>query len=263
MKRYGRIFASALVSVIILTLAGCASQKVSCSQVTAQIAKSTNAAIKPVPRDGKWMARHESINENAKKGDAQVIFVGDSITQQWEKFPALWDQYFSKYKPLNAGISGDKTQNVLWRLEHGNVDDIKPKVAVVMIGTNNSSKEEFTAEQIAEGVEAIVCTLRTKLPETKVLLLAIFPRGSDDQRKDKAHDAIFNLQWAKNDRANRLVSQLADGKTIVVLDINQNFLDNNNVLTRQIMPDLLHLSEKGYQIWAESMLPTLEKMIEP
>jgi beta-glucosidase len=261
MKRYGKVLLTAvLISVILYGLAGCASPKLSCSQAAAT-AHSDNAAIKPAPREGQWMTRHAAINERAKQGNADLLFVGDSITQGWEKVPQVWDEYFGKYKPLNAGIRGDGTQHVLWRLEHGNIDGIKPRVAVVMIGTNNSNKAEFTAEQIAEGVETIVCTLRTKLPETKVLLLAIFPRGSDEQRKDKTQNATFNPQWAKNDKASRLASQLADGKMVVFLDINKKFLDKKGVLTREIMPDLLHLSEKGYRIWGESILPTVEKMM--
>jgi beta-glucosidase len=262
MKRYGKVLLTAVfVSAMIYGLAGCASQKLSCSQVAGQIAQSDNAAIKPVPRDEKWMTRYNLINERAKQGNAEVIFVGDSITQGWEKVPQVWDEYFGTYKPLNVGIGGDKTQHVLWRLEHGNIDGIKPKVAVVMIGTNNSNKADFTAEQIAEGVEAVVCTLRTKLPDTKVLLLAIFPRGSDEQRKDKTQNATFNPQWAKNDKASRLASQLADGKMVVFLDINKKFLDKKGVMTRDIMPDLLHPGEKGYRIWGESILPTVKKMM--
>jgi lysophospholipase L1-like esterase len=262
MKRYDRILTAVLTSVFIIGLAGCAQQKLSCSQVTAQIAKSDNAAIKPVARDAKWKAKHAAINERVKQdSDAQVIFVGDSITEGWGKVPQVWDEYFGKYKPLNAGIGGDKTQNVLWRLENGNIDGIHPKVAVVMIGTNNSNKEDFTAEQIAEGVEAIVCTLRTKLPDTKILLLAIFPRGSDSQRKDKTQNAAYNPQWDKNEKASQLASKLADGKMVVYLDINKKFLNDKGILTRKVMPDLLHLSEEGYRIWAESITPTIEKMM--
>jgi beta-glucosidase len=262
MKRYGKVLLAAVfVSAMIYGLAGCASPKLSCSQAAAAI-HSDNAAIKPVPRDEKWMTRYNLINERAKKGgDAQVIFLGDSITHGWEKVPQVWDEYFGTYKPINAGIGGDRTQHVLWRLEHGNIDGIHPKVAVVMIGTNNSNKDDHTAEQIAEGIEAVVCTLRTKLPDTKVLLLAIFPRGSDEQRKDKTQNAAFNPQWAKNDKASRLASQLADGKMVVYLDINKKFLDKKGVMTREIMPDLLHPGEKGYRIWGESILPTLEKMM--
>jgi lysophospholipase L1-like esterase len=261
MKRYGKVLMAAiLVGIIVFGLAGCSSQKLSCSQVALQIAKSDNPAIMPASRPGKWMARHALINENAKKGDAQVIFVGDSITHFWEKFPVLWEDYFGQYKPLNVGISGDKTQHVLWRLENGNLSGIHPKVAVVMIGTNNSKPDEYTAEQIAEGIEAIVCTLRTKLPETKVLLLAIFPRGDDPQRKDKTRNAAYNDQWDKNEKASKLASQLADGKMIVYLDINKAFLDDKGILTRKIMPDLLHPGEEGYRIWGQAITPTLEKM---
>ncbi len=150
---------------------------------------------------------------------------------------------------MNLGIGGDRTQHVIWRLDNGNLAGISPKVAVIMIGTNNSGSN--TPEQIAEGVAVIVKQLRTKLPETKVLLLAVFPRGTD--KNDKRRQV--------NEKTNAIFMKLADGKHVHYLDIGPKFLQDDSTLTREIMPDLLHLSEKGYTIWAESIEPALKKLM--
>ena len=251
-----------LALLIGLSIAGCTQSKLSCSQVADQLALSTNKAIQPVPRSAEWwQKRHALINERVKPGDVGLLFIGDSITHSWEGQAELWNASFGQWNPVNAGISGDQTEHVLWRLDNGNIDGIHPKVAVIMIGTNNSNRNDYTAEQIAEGIEAIVCTLRTELPETKILLLAIFPRGSAEQMGDKTQDAAYNPQWAKNDRASELAAQMADGKMIYYLDINPAFLNEEGVLTRDVMPDLLHPQEKGYHIWTEAMGPTLEELM--
>ena len=253
----------ALAALIGLNIAGCCTcPKLTCSQVADQLAISTSKAIQPAPRSNDWwQKRHALINERAKQGSIGLLFVGDSITHGWESQAELWNDSFGQWNPINAGISGDRTQHVLWRLDNGNIDGINPKVAVVMIGTNNSNSNDHTAEEIAEGIEAIICTLRTELPETKILLLAIFPRGSREQMADKTQDASYNPQWAKNDRASELASQMADGKMIYYLDINQAFLNEDGVLTRDVMPDLLHPKDKGYRIWVEAMSPTLEELM--
>jgi lysophospholipase L1-like esterase len=205
-----------------------------------------NSAVKPVPRDkdAGWMKRHESFNARAKKGDVDLIFFGDSITHGWEGREAaqVWNKYYEPRKAMNAGIGGDRTQHVLWRIENGNVEGISPKLAVLMIGTNNSNGNDNTAEEIAEGIKAIVGKLQEKLPKTKVLILAIFPRGEKP-----------SAQREKNAKASELASKLADDKTVFYLDIGPKFLEKDCTLTRKIMPDLLHLSKQGYEIWAESI----------
>ena len=124
-----------------------------------------NDAVVPAPREGNWMKRHDSFNERVKQGNVDLVFIGDSITQGWENAGKnVWAEFYGKRNAVNLGIGGDRTQHVLWRLDHGNIDNIKPKLAVLMIGTNNSSTN--TSEQIAAGVKAIVEKLRTKLPET-------------------------------------------------------------------------------------------------
>ena len=213
--------------------------------------KSPAATVNPVPRDGKWMQRHETINDRALAGDVNVIFLGDSITQGWERSGKdVWAKYFAPLKAMNAGIGGDRTQHVLWRLDNGNIKGISPKAAVLMIGTNNSGSD--SSEHIAEGIGAIVEKLRKKLPKTKVLLLAIFPRGhAPDDTKRKV-----------NEGANDLIKKLDDGEHVFYLDIGPKFLTADGILEKNIMPDLLHLSPDGYEIWATSILPTLHTLID-
>jgi beta-glucosidase len=210
-----------------------------------------HAAIKPVPKEGNWMKRHESFNARAKQGDIDLIFLGDSITQGWEGAgKEAWQKHFADRKAANMGIGGDRTQHVLWRLDNGNIEGIKPRLVVLMIGTNNSNGTDHTAEEIADGIKAIVGKLRAKLPETKVLLLAVFPRG-----------AMPNPQREKNAKASELASQMADGKMVHYLDIGPKFLQADGTLSREIMPDALHLSPKGYQIWADAIEPKVAELL--
>jgi lysophospholipase L1-like esterase len=203
-------------------------------------AKDPPATTVPVPRDANWLKRHEQINARAMEGDVLLIFLGDSITQGWND-NAVWQRYYGSRKAMNAGIGGDQTQHVLWRLDNGNIDGISPKLAVIMIGTNNSGGN--TSEDIAAGIKAIVAKLRTKLPQTKILLLGIFPRG----------DKPDNPQRKVNMGANELAKSVADGKDVFYLDISDKFLEPDGTLSKDIMPDYLHLSEKGYEIWAKSI----------
>lgn len=207
-------------------------------------------AVKPVPRDGGWMKRHESFNERVKKGNVDLIFIGDSITQGWEGAgKQVWAEKYAPRNAVNLGIGGDRTQHVLWRLDNGNIEGIKPKLAVIMIGTNNSGSN--TSEQIADGITAIVKKLREKLPETKILLLGIFPRGADD------NDAKRKV----NAGANEIVAKLADGKMVEYLDIGPKFLDDKNVLSKEVMPDLLHLTPAAYKIWADAIEDHVARMM--
>jgi beta-glucosidase len=147
------------------------------------------------------------------------------------------------------GFSGDRTEHVLWRLEHGEIDGLTPKLAMIMIGTNNSGSN--TPEDIAEGVKAIVCKLRSQLPDMKILLLGVFPRGADDE------DRLRQV----NAKTNEIIAKLADGKNVVYLDIGPKFLGPRGTLSKEIMPDRLHPNRRGYQIWAEAVEPTVAKLM--
>ncbi len=207
-------------------------------------------AVTPVPRDGNWMKRHESFNERVKKGNVDLLLIGDSITQGWEGAgKAAWEKHYTPRNAVNLGIGGDRTQHVLWRLDNGNVEGISPKAAVLMIGTNNSGTN--SSVQIAEGVEAIVKKLRTKLPKTKILVLGIFPRGAtiDDARRKV------------NAGANLSIRKLADGERVHYLDIGDKFLNNDGTLSKEVMPDLLHLNEKSYTTWAEAIEPKVKELM--
>lgn len=214
----------------------------------------------PVPvNDPGWIRRHEAMAARAKQGDIDIVFIGDSITHAFGGEPRTgegfldrgkdsWDYYYGDRKALNLGISGDRTQNVLWRLDNGELDGIKPKVAVVMIGTNNTPFN--SAEQVAEGVEAVCDKIVAKQPKTKVLLLAIFPR-------DKAASQLR----AKVDGANAMLAAWAKSHSVSFLDINSTFMDANKEIPSDLMPDLLHPFGKGYRLWAERMEPTLAKLL--
>ncbi len=196
------------------------------------------------------MNRHNSFNARVAKGNVDLVFIGDSITQGWGgKGKGVWAKFYGKRNTVNLGIGGDRTQHVIWRLDNGNLKNITPKAAVIMIGTNNAGGN--TSKEIAEGVAVIVKQIQTKSPETKILLLAVFPRGSNPADKRRK----------VNEGANTIFSKLDDGKHVHYLDIGPKFLEKDGTLTREIMPDLLHLSEKGYTIWAESIEGKLKELM--
>lgn len=221
-----------------------------------------NTAVEPEPRDAKWLARHQGFVEQAKKGGIDVLFLGDSITDFWlstnpEKGgKAVWDKNFSELRAADFGISADRTQHVLWRMANGELEGIQPKVVVLLIGTNNTGVEKGTTtprnttEEAIEGVKAVVSGLRTRLPESKILLLGIFPRG------DK-NDPIR----AQVKQINEALAPLGDGKMVRFLDIGSKFLDADGTLLPGVMPDKLHPSEKGYEIWAEAIKQPLKEML--
>ncbi len=226
--------------------------------MAAAVAQEPESTTTPVPRTGKfWVDRHEAINAEAKAraGNVDLLFVGDSITHMWDvtlvpKFGSgkvVWDQYYVPRKAFNTGISGDGTEHVLWRLDHGNIDGISPKLAVVMIGTNNNPS---SAQEIGDGIVAVVNRLREKLPQTKILLLAIFPRG------EKPNELREKLA-----EASRQASRVADGNWVHYLDIGDAFLDDDGTLPADVMPDYLHPNEKGYWIWAEAMESKVKELM--
>lgn len=208
-------------------------------------------ATDAVPKDEEgWMNRHTKMNDRVKEGNVDLIFVGDSITQGWEgPGKALWAEYYADRNAVNLGISGDRTYHVLWRLENGNIDGISPKLAVIMIGTNN--RDEHSAEEIAEGVIAIVNKLRSDLPETKVLVLGIFPR-------EEKPDAPYRVKMVQ---ANELIAKAADGDMVHYLDIGAEFLDADGLLPKSIMADFLHPGKTGYRIWAETIEPRVAELM--
>jgi lysophospholipase L1-like esterase len=219
--------------------------------------KKDNPAVKLINRD---VPRHKQFLEIAKKGDVDVLFLGDSITQGWEGAgKAEWKKNFEPLKAANFGIGGDQTGHVLWRLTEGKeLEGIQPKVAVIMIGTNNTGGH--SAEQIAGGIEAIVTELRKQRPQCKILLLGVFPRGGGIGKDDPVCPA--EKLNPKIKQINERIAKLDDGKTVFYKDIGPKFLNTEGGLAREVMPDLLHLSPKGYAIWAEAIKPNVEKLLK-
>ncbi len=225
--------------------------------------KPANLAVSPAPHPGKEK-QHESFNVISKKGEARLVFLGDSITAGWSgRGKDAWKKYWAPMGAANFGIGGDRTEHILWRLQHGNYDGLKPKLTVLMIGTNNTGHQgramkehngavyTSSAEQTAQGITEIVKSLKEKQPEMKILLLAIFPRGADNNNKMRR----------QNQATNKLIAKLADEKTVYFLDINQSFLKPDGTLSKDIMPDLLHPNAAGYEIWSKAIMSKVKELM--
>jgi lysophospholipase L1-like esterase len=265
--KHHRLFACILAALAAGTLAASPSPPPAGAappvSTPAPAATPPHSAITPVARtDAGWVKRNEAFNDRARqgaaKGDIGVIFIGDSITHQWETAgKKVWDEFYTKRGAVNFGIGGDRTQHVLWRVQNGNFDGLAkpatgspPKLVVLMIGTNNSNGSDNTASEIADGIRACIAGIRGKLPEAKILLLSIFPRGEKP-----------GPQREKNAEASRLAAESADGQTVHHLDLTGVFLDKDGTLSREIMPDLLHLSERGYRLWAEAIEAKVRELL--
>jgi lysophospholipase L1-like esterase len=204
-----------------------------------------------------WLPRHEEKLAEARRliaagHNPEVVFIGDSITQGWEKEGSeIWRRRYAGYHALNLGFGGDRTENVLWRLQHGALDGLAPKVAVLMIGTNNTGHRAENSETTADGIRRLVDEIRRRLPATKVLLLAIFPRG------EKPDDSLRSI----NDRVNRIMAGDADGRSVHFLDINAALTRPDGTLSKDVMPDLLHPNAEGYAIWQREMQPLLLELL--
>lgn len=209
-----------------------------------------DVAAPKLDKEGKlnaaFIKSHEGFVKIAQEGTAEVVFLGDSITAGWGRNKEIWDKAFGAYKPANFGIGGDRTQHVLWRITNGELDGIKPKAVVLMIGTNNTGSD--SPESIAQGITKIVSTIQSKQPQAKILLLAVFPRGE----KPTANPGRDKIKIV-----NSIISKLDDGKKIHYLDIGGKFLQPDETISKDIMHDFLHLTPAGYQIWADSIAPKL------
>lgn len=212
-----------------------------------------NPAVFPVPRLD-WVVRVDAnIKESSKLGDSiQVIFDGDSITDGWMKRGrATWDKRYAQYGAFDFGIGGDKTQHVLWRLSQGQAAGLNPKLIAVMIGTNNVSS--CTPEQIAAGIREIVTQYQGRCPDAVILLQAIFPRGKLPSDPFREHIK----------QTNTLIAPLDDGEKVIFVDFGDKFLEPDGTISEGIMPDFLHLSEKGYEIWANAIQLYIDRYLGP
>jgi beta-glucosidase len=232
-----------LLTVVLLLVAG-AGARAADDEPTPEKKRTEIPANRDVPR-------HRAINERASQGNVDLIFLGDSITQGWETAgEEVWKKRYGERKAMNAGIGGDVTQHVLWRLDNGNIENLTPKLVVLMIGTNNFGGD--SAPDIAAGIKAILEKLHAKLPDTKVLLLGIFPR-------DETPDDPLRV---KNVAINDIIKGFGDGQRVHYLNINQKLMKADGVQDRDLMPDLVHLTPRAYEIWADAIEPKVAELLE-
>ena len=210
-----------------------------------------NPCIRPTP--GVRAPRHDRFVEIANEGGFDILFHGDSITDWWQMDSplggkAVFEKYFGDMKVANFAVAGDTTQGILWGLQNGEGQGHKPKAVMLMIGTNSTGNA--SAEEIAEGVGAVVLRLRSDFPDAKILLLAIFPRGraGDDVR-------------TKIDRVNEIIARLDDGEHVFFKNINEHFLAEDGSLIG-FRDDNLHPVEEGYEIWAQQVAPILKEWVQ-
>jgi len=221
------------------------------------------STVLPVTQDRSWptydwTTRHALTSAAVKRSQPQILFIGDSIThffggEKFDSYPLhgekVWNEYYAPRHAGNLGFGWDKTENVLWRLQHGAVDGISPKLVVMMIGTNNTGN--CSAPDIAAGIEAIVQEFNKLLPQSRILLLGIFPRGEKPDAPQRGKIA----------EVNRIISKLDGKQNITFLDIGPKFLTPEGLITQDIMPGFLHPNEKGYRIWAEAIEPTVKQLM--
>ena len=229
------------------------------SSQSVELAPPASDPVVPVPRDrdypwmslAQWQETHAELSAIAAKGEAELVFLGDSITAS-TKSSESWKKTFGVYRYANFGIGGDRTQNVLWRLAHGEIGALKPKVVVLLIGTNNIGTTENDVADTTRGVSAIVGKLRTAFPKAKVLVLGIFPR---DEKLDSP-------VRAKVQQINTALAKLDNGKTVYVRDVGKVFLEPNGTLSAAVSKDQLHLTEEGLRRWAEAIAPVVQQLMQ-
>lgn len=199
-----------------------------------------------------WQQRHQQKRSELQKINEplDILFIGDSITHEWEaEGDEYWQQHFAHRKTFNLGFAGDRTEHLLWRIQNSGVDKRSPRWIVLLIGTNNAGHRLDPPEDIAAGVLTILDELHQRLPTSKVLLMAIFPRSRNTNKPMRQ----------RIDATNTLIRNFADGKQIHWLDINNQFLTKDGVLLESVMPDLLHLNAAQYDKWAQAVLFTIKQ----
>lgn len=199
-----------------------------------------------------WLSFHKQHLKQTRKRKIKIAFLGDSITRGWKNHKPLWKKHYGDQGAANFGIGSDRTQQILWRIEHGLFDHMQPELVVLNIGVNNLFGKSSGAKKIAAGVEKIVNTIHSKSPQTKILLLGIFPTGKQPNKPIRKKISDINA----------LLAQLDNDKNVRFLDIGEQFLEPDGQISKSVMPDYLHLSRKGYQIWANSMDSQFKQMLK-
>ncbi len=222
-------------------------------------AQKPNSALIPahhLDRKG-WRERHEQILEKVRTSDPQLIMIGNSITHNLDKpdRQIFWDRYLNDLDAVNMGISGDRTENVIWRLQNGLLEGIKPKVATLLIGTNNTDGNHYleisTPEELSQGIWKICSIIRERLPDTEIVLLGILPYGYKPNHKDE-----------QNKATNKIISKFPEKDSkIHYYDLGYLFLNEEGKVKRELMPDYLHPNLEGEKLVFEALSPEISKLM--
>lgn len=196
--------------------------------------------------DEHHIERHEHFLNFKKNNKIDLLFIGDSITRRWLEVPHLWESYFSKYNSANFGVGADTIQNLKWRILNGELDDIQPKVVVLLIGTNNLP--HYSADEVFQGIEGILDIFKEKLPNSKIILMGLLPRDPDDECSDYI---------SKVTEVNKKLHKLSQESNLTFLDIGKEYIVEINKVNRSLMEDGLHLIEPGYVIWGDIISPII------
>lgn len=249
--------------LLLFWLTACVSQPATSPAQDVLVAsdRAENTAVQPAPRlkhywrwrnNLGWLERHGEILVRNQLGPVDLVFLGDSITHGFEGAGStVWKRDFLQWNPVNMGFGGDRTEHVLWRIENGALDGIAPKVVVLIIGTNNWRSN--TPAEIAQGVLAICDEIHARLPESKVLLLAIFPRGAGKKPDRTAFRLVADT--------NAILADTDFPDWMTWLDIGSVFLDPEGQVNPALMPDYLHPNDTGYALWSAAMLPELSRLM--
>lgn len=193
----------------------------------------------------------QKLNERAKLGGIDLLFVGDSITEGWRGGgQGIWNERFAPLNAANFGIGGDKTENLLWRLQNGNLEGLKPKVTVLMVGTNNVGR--IPTDHLIEGVTTVANEITTRLPDTKLILMGLLPRAATPDHPHRLQVIEVNAALAK----------LQDDKRIFFFDIGDKMVLPDGSISTEALPDLLHLSTVGYHIWADAIQEKVTELMK-
>ncbi|WP_020208333.1 GDSL-type esterase/lipase family protein [Gilvimarinus chinensis] len=214
-------------------------------------------SVQPVPRTKQfdwmsvsgWYERHAADVALAEKGEARVVFLGDSITEGWDYH--IWQDNFAPLKAVNFAIGGDLTQNMLWRFEHGNVEQLNPELVVMMAGVNNYLHNKATPENTFAGVQKLLQEALKAYPNAQVILQAVLPFGKQPNTPER--------QWVKD--TNKLLKTLADNERVSFYDFGDVFLQQDGRISKDIMGDYLHPNANGYSLWIKALLPVVKSTL--
>ena len=278
MKRTAITFATISATLtVLLTLTGCDKSAASGSPESKKPAaaaspmpwedptyktdmRATMAESRPGPEEAPnswtaWLKHHEDRKRRCTEQEVDLVMVGDSIVFGWSRVgKPVWDAYYSDRKAVNIGSSGDRSYHMLWHFQNGGLDGMKernPKVVVMMIGTNNRGEPEAKGEDTAYGILALLKEVHAKLPQSKILLMPIFPRGKTPADEGRV----------RNEEINRILHTYVDNKTVHWMDVGHVFLDDQGNIKSDLMPDGMHPNLDGYWAWAEAMEPTISKLL--